>query len=553
MPRLEVELTSSRPDGTWTWRKAGARQPKGDVDGTLVPAGSKVGDVLRVETEQMVEGIEITSVLPAKAARVDKFDRIEITRPEPKELVSSQLVAKGRKDDRGRDRRPRGDGDRPRRDNDRPRRDGDRPSRDRPAGERSERPDRGPRRPDRAPAPERPRPKRLRPLRTHRDAVLESLAPELRPVAEQVLKGGVPAVRQALDEQNAKSREAGLPEVSGDELLGVAEKMVPQLRRAEWRDRADAALKVIDELDLRDLRSVVVAGAESARDDESRAVAAQLKDALGRRVEEEHAAWLAELSELLDQERVVRALRLSSRPPKAGVPLPPEMATRLAAQASAALTSDTLPDRWGTVLDALSFSPVRTAVNATSLPDPVPDTVRDAVAAASDRLPHIAAAFGIDPATVPKSAKRRGPLTQQRRGSGGKPGGPAAGGGAGRSAGAAGKPKGDRPKADKPDPTEPTPESEVESIPVAEATVAEETTAAPVEAEATTTPEVAVEPPAEAATDAVVEAETSGSSSLEAEAPVADAIEQHEAITDEPGPETIADAAPEGPSDPELS
>ena len=71
MPRLEVELTSSRPDGTWTWRKAGARQPKGDMDGVLVPSGSKVGDVLRVETEQMVDGIEITSVLPPKAARVD--------------------------------------------------------------------------------------------------------------------------------------------------------------------------------------------------------------------------------------------------------------------------------------------------------------------------------------------------------------------------------------------------------------------------------------------------------------------------------------------------
>jgi hypothetical protein len=442
MPRLEVELTSSRPDGTWTWRKVGARQPKGDMHGGLVPTGSKVGDVLRVETEQMVDGIEITSVLPTKAARADRFERIEITRPEPKELVSSQLVAKGRKDDRGRDRRPRGDGDRPRRDGDRPRRDGDGPGGARPSGprsDRSDRPDRGPRHPDRAPAPERPRPKRLRPLRTHRDAVLESLAPELRPVAEQVLKGGVPAVRQALDEQNTKSRAAGLPEVSGDELLGVAEKMVPQLRRAEWRDRADAALKVIDDLDLRDLRSVVVAGAESARDDESRELAAQLKDALGRRVEEEHSAWLAELTELLDQERVVRALRLSSRPPKAGVPLPPEMATRMATQASAALTAETPPDRWGTVLDALSFSPVRTVVNPTSLPDPVPDVVRDAVSAASDRLPHIAAAFGIDPATVPKSVKRRAPLNQQRRTAGAKPGGAGAkpGGGGGRGAGQA--------------------------------------------------------------------------------------------------------------------
>ena len=27
--RIEVELTSSRDDGTWTWRAAGAKQPAG--------------------------------------------------------------------------------------------------------------------------------------------------------------------------------------------------------------------------------------------------------------------------------------------------------------------------------------------------------------------------------------------------------------------------------------------------------------------------------------------------------------------------------------------
>ena len=60
--------------------------------------------------------------------------------------------------------------------------------------------DRGDRRPD--PIPERPKPKRLRPGRTNRNAVLDEVAPEMRPIAEQVLKGGVPAVREAVAEQN---------------------------------------------------------------------------------------------------------------------------------------------------------------------------------------------------------------------------------------------------------------------------------------------------------------------------------------------------------------
>ena len=34
--RIEIELTSARPDGTWTWRAAGAREPKGVLDGKLL-------------------------------------------------------------------------------------------------------------------------------------------------------------------------------------------------------------------------------------------------------------------------------------------------------------------------------------------------------------------------------------------------------------------------------------------------------------------------------------------------------------------------------------
>ncbi|MBR11827.1 MAG: hypothetical protein CL442_01585, partial [Acidimicrobiaceae bacterium] len=69
MPRMEIELTSTRDDGAWTWRAAGARQPRGSMAAQLVPAGSSVGDVLRVEVEQFMDGIEVTSVLPPKDAR----------------------------------------------------------------------------------------------------------------------------------------------------------------------------------------------------------------------------------------------------------------------------------------------------------------------------------------------------------------------------------------------------------------------------------------------------------------------------------------------------
>src|SRR6187549_2291193 len=118
MPRLEVELTSARPDGTWTWRKAGARQPKGEVEAALLPDGAKVGDVLRVEADVLVDGIDITSVLPPKGERKDRFERIEITgRPAPEQLVSTTLAPRRERSSRG-EGRDRGGRDRDGRDRD---------------------------------------------------------------------------------------------------------------------------------------------------------------------------------------------------------------------------------------------------------------------------------------------------------------------------------------------------------------------------------------------------------------------------------------------------
>ena len=67
--RIDIELTSQTGDGSWTWRAAGARQPKGTVDGALVPAGEKVGAVLRADVDVGLEGIEILSLTATKPAR----------------------------------------------------------------------------------------------------------------------------------------------------------------------------------------------------------------------------------------------------------------------------------------------------------------------------------------------------------------------------------------------------------------------------------------------------------------------------------------------------
>ena len=77
MPRMEIELTSCREDGSWTWRAVGAREPRGVVEAILLPDGASTGEHLRVETEQDVDGIWVTAVLPGRATR-DEPERLEL-------------------------------------------------------------------------------------------------------------------------------------------------------------------------------------------------------------------------------------------------------------------------------------------------------------------------------------------------------------------------------------------------------------------------------------------------------------------------------------------
>ena len=168
------------------------------------------------------------------------------------------------------------------------------------------------------PAVERPKAKRLRAGKAHRTALLESLPEEQRPIAEQVVLGGLPAVRQAIEKQNAERTAAGDTPIAAGPLLELAEQLVPKVRVAEWRDRAEAAQRDLEVIDLRDLRSVVSAADAAAKDDETRALAQSLREGLATRADAEHQAWLAELTATVDVGRIVRALRLSSRPPEGG-------------------------------------------------------------------------------------------------------------------------------------------------------------------------------------------------------------------------------------------
>src|SRR5437763_4956663 len=436
--RIDIELTSSRDDGTWTWRAAGAKQPKGILDADLLYPGAQTGDVVRAEAEFEMDGITVISVMPPKAKRSEP-ERLEIIGPPraPTPGVTSSLVPKSERPRRDRDRGDRGD--RPDRGG---RRDGgergprtdrpDRPRRDRPAaardGEgRTEREPRPPREgrerpPGRGPkpagtaaapaAPPKPKEKRLSPGNAHRNAVLESLPPEQRPVAEQVLRGGVPAVRNALQQDNERAKAEGRPEVAGEGIIAMAEELLPRLKSAEWHDRAEAASKIVDEISLRDLRAVVAGADAAARDDETRALAGTLRDALEARLNKDRQDWLDEMGRCLDEGRLVRALRVSARPPDPASRFPADLASRLSDMASEAMAPDTMPERWATLLEAVAASPVRRSVKPVGLPEGAPEDLVQAAKQASGRVPALAAMLGIDmppPPGPPRPVGRRRP------------------------------------------------------------------------------------------------------------------------------------------------
>ncbi|MGE0511579.1 MAG: hypothetical protein AB7Q42_21905, partial [Acidimicrobiia bacterium] len=511
--RIEIELTSARPDGTWTWRAAGAREPKGVVEATVLPDSPKVGDVLKVEAEFELEGISILSVVSGGRTRKEPALIELLPADRPFEPVM-QTLAKRERGDRGdRGDRPRRDRpDRPRRDDDRrgPRSDSDRrgprpdgaPSgADRPRRDRPDRPQR-PRFEAPPELPQRPRPKRLKPGKAHRSAVLTELPEAQRAIAEKALQGGLPAVRQAVNEQNATLRAEGKEEVPAAGLLKMAEELLPRLRVAEWLDRADAAKADLDELDLRDLRSVVAAADDPmvTRDEAARELANELKAALVTKQEKASQEWLEDIGLALGVGRVIRALKLSSEPPKAGMRFPADLAQQLADAATASLTTDATADRWSAVLEAVAFSPVRTHVTPAAPPTTSSDELTVTVTRLAPLVPQIAAVFGITPAPgAPMPKPQRAPRKPERKpGSGAGAGGGAAGAGGGgqRPPRPAGSPSGRPPKQAAQQPKEAA--AETTAAPAAdEATIAAEpTTTEPTTTETAVTEPAAAEPTA---------------------------------------------------------
>ena len=287
---------------------------------------------------------------------------------------------------------------------------------DRPPRERREPREPRPRqeRPARPPVPmlpERPKPKRLKPGRAHRKQLLESLPEEQRPIAEQVLRGGVPAVREAIKEQNERLKAEGQPadqgrrrdvDGRGPPAQGPRRRMArPRRRRAERHRRARPARPAICRDRFR--RSV---GVRATRPPASWPPSSATAWLCARRRSTRSGSatstprWASAAS--CGRCGCRRARR---RPASASRP---SSAAAWPTAAGAALTADAPPDRWGAVLEAVAYSPVRSAVTPAGVP-PVTDELKALVTPVATLVPEIAKQVGIE---VVEGAR---PPRQQRR------------------------------------------------------------------------------------------------------------------------------------------
>ena len=408
--RIEIEITSLNGDVA-TWRAAGAKLPKGTLSAALVQGGAVVGNVYRADVENYMDGIEVIAILPPKTASPldPRKERLEII---VKENTGPDVVVTYAPKGRG----GRRDGERREDDRKDSKRSPSRPgSKDRggaPTGEKSER---GPRteRPARSDRPARPSGARtggpvVAPITTiYRNALLATLSPEQLPVAEQLLRGGMPAVRSAVAEQNKNATAQGRPTIDAETIDRIAEELLGKTNLALWKDKAAGAIGAGRELRLRDLRAVVTSAKTVSLDDEGRLQLKELQTALTSKVDHLRTVWNEKLETALNSKNVAETLRLVARPPDMSTRVTAEMAAKVVTMTSEALTAELDPAAWNEIVTLAVDTSIRRNIKPVGIPA---NEVSKALAIKNaGAIPELAKLLGmpVPPPPPPSRAPRR--------------------------------------------------------------------------------------------------------------------------------------------------
>jgi hypothetical protein len=241
---------------------------------------------------------------------------------------------------------------------------------------------------------------------------LATLSPEQLPVAEQLLRGGMPSVRTAVADQNKNAAAQGRPTIDPGTIDRIAEDLLAKTTLAMWKDRAAGALGAGKELRLRDLRAVVTSAKTTSLDDEARTQLKELQTALTARLEILRTQWTEKLDAAMKSNNVAEALRLVARPPDMSTRVSSETATNLVAAVSAALTADLDVAKWTELVNLTVETSIRRNVKPQGIP--ADESAKALAIKNAGAIPEFAKLLGmrVPPPPPPTRAPRR-PATRR--------------------------------------------------------------------------------------------------------------------------------------------
>lgn len=373
--KINIELTSQRPDGIFTWRVKGAKNPKGVVSPELLPENSSVKDELIAEVEYLMDGVSIIRVdkLPEPESNSTK-EILRLDGPAPsleKKAIKNQK--KGPRKEAG--RRVKEDGDISFK--------GSRGRRDLTKSRNAKRESLG---------------KNVKEF-------LESLDPAHQIIARKLLRGGISALKRAIEEQNKKARESNQPELMEEPILKIADELLPRVRKALWLDKCDNLLQREDKAGLKDLRALITSA--QIEDEKDRELLVRLRSLLADVQKKTQSKFSEELAKEIEQGNLREALELLSSPPDASLVIEKKYTDKLIALCNTKIEELRNKDEFLDLLRLILKSPIRRQIELTKLPQGFTREDLRFLASVSSQIPSLVGLLGIKlppPPTVAKNA-----------------------------------------------------------------------------------------------------------------------------------------------------
>ncbi len=392
---IEIEITARSEGESWNWRVVNAKQPRGILPADLLPADTKVGEIFHAEIQSGLDGIDIVSV--TKPETLDKKKLSDDTLV----IGSKRNFSRKERDyaDYTNERDSTADAGSPVRERISAKRSSDRNSAKRNMPRRQSDPGRRGSQ-EKGGESMGNMGRRHDPIRRilgtqYRNAVLAQLRPEQLPIAEELLRGGMPAVRERIEKQNEDARRNSKPLIASEPLITMAEELLPSITLANWKDRASAARSLGSDIPLYELRSIVVATNSIDLDEEASELAGVLKTMLHERIEALRTRWEEQITRKIDKGDIIDAIKLSSTPPDRSFKIPGDLAVRLAEIAGNALSPEREEEEWMEIIEAVLQSPVRRNVKPLGLPANATNELRARLYRAAGLIPGVSSLIGL--------------------------------------------------------------------------------------------------------------------------------------------------------------